>query len=98
MIYNKDEEFETFRQIYINNLNNKEFPWEPSYYYYTMHIGRIDIMSFQDFKDNLLAKNSTYATDEERWKYMSEPMYEELDKYYEPKVEFSKDNETFLVK
>lgn len=98
MEYNKDEEFDIFRQIYIHNLNNKIFPWEPAYYYYTMHIGRIDIMVFQDFKDNLIAQNSMYATDEERWINMSEPMYKELDKYYEPIAEFSEDNIPITVK
>tara|TARA_R110000772_G_scaffold94399_2_gene192262 strand:- start:223 stop:501 length:279 start_codon:yes stop_codon:yes gene_type:complete len=86
-------EFEFHRALYISNLTKGVFPWKAAYYYYCLHIDRIDIMSLAAFKESIQLE-SLQAEDKED---ISGPIYIALDKYYSPVMLMSKDNKLLKV-
>lgn len=79
----KNEEFERYRRIYLACLSTQQFPWEPAYYYYMQNIDRIDVLAFEDFRDELLTASSLYDNTKEAFNMVSAPIYETLDSYFD---------------
>ena len=96
-LFNKDNEFDDYRTLYINNLITGTFPYEAAYYYYTMHINRIDIMSLYEFKENLHKESAKYPDLDERFEKVSKPIYDYLDKYYEPNYVYNNDDAIIAI-
>lgn len=78
-------EYDIFRESYIRDLNNGLFPFEAAYYHYSETTTRIDVLTFQDFKEKLTAISQAQNTNEEKWQNVSAPIYEKLDELFKPK-------------
>lgn len=93
----KDDEFSYYRDLYIKCISTQKFPWEPAYYYYMQNIDRIDVMSIDDFQDELLTASSLYNDTQEAFKAVSQPIYATLDDYYEVQLLLAKDNKVIKL-
>lgn len=90
-----DGEYNIYRDIYIRNLNQGIFPWKPAYYYYQLHSAD-EVMSFAKFKEQIQLE-SMGLSDEDKFSKVSAPIYEQLDKYYNPVAVLSED-QTHVVR
>lgn len=50
----KQTEFDSFRLIYLENLNRSEYPILPAFYYYLNHTSNKDLLSQNDFQQMFL--------------------------------------------
>ena len=80
---NDDSSFDVYRAKYIKCLEQEIFPWEPAYYYYVSTVKRIDVFDFEQFKDDILEKNSLCSSIEESNQKYTYPMYIALDEFYQ---------------
>jgi len=90
------EDFDYYRSLYIKALNTKVFPWEAAYYYYTVHIDRIDIMSFDEFKDSVI-EESQGRNEQDSLLEISLPIYEAMDRFYSPVYLMTKEEELIKI-
>ena len=87
------DEYDLYRALYIDNLTKGVFPWKAAYYYYCLHIDRIDIMSFAEFKESIQLESMAAEDNSD----ISEPIYQALDNYYNPVMVINKDNKLIKV-
>lgn len=87
------DEYDFHRALYISNLTKGVFPWKAAYYYYCLHIDRIDIMSFHAFKETIQLESLQADVKDD----VSGPIYIALDQYYTPVMLMSKDNKLLKV-
>lgn len=90
----EEMDYDYNRALYIVNLQKGVFPWRAAYYYYTLHIDRIDIMSFAEFKETIQLESLSSENSEE---HISEPIYRALDNYYSPVFLMNKDNKLIKI-
>jgi len=88
------EDFDSYRELYIEALNTEKFPWRPAYYYYQLHSAEDEVMSFIEFKESVTMKSIAAEDD---FKEVSTPIYDALDSYYEPVAVFGKQNQVIRV-
>lgn len=88
----KDDEYDYYRELYIKAIGTQQFPWVPAYYYYMQNIDRIDVMSFVDFQEDILAMSSLCQDTETAFEQVTQPIYDTLDHYFGLNQLISKDN------
>ena len=88
------EDYDTYRTLYIKHLNEATFPWRPAYYYYCETTDDIDMMSFAKFKEHVQLES---LSAKDKLKDVSEPIYDALDKYFNPVLLMTKDSELIRV-
>lgn len=49
-----NNEYNDFRQIYLNNIVNREYPILPAYYFYTVNTSNKNVLSASEFQDLFL--------------------------------------------
>ncbi len=79
----RDSNYKTYQAQYNKNITGGTFPFACAYYFYTQNTQDIAMMDFDEFKVSLLEKSGTYRSEEESFKAISEPIYDQLDAYYE---------------
>lgn len=93
----KDSEYNYYRELYIEAISKQQFPWEPAYYYYMQNIDRIDVMSLEDFQEEMLTLSSVYDSTDAAFDNISAPIYETLDQYFNIAVLIKNDKAVKLV-
>lgn len=97
MYTTKDEEYNYYRELYISDMHRNRFPFEAAYYYYSQNINRIDMLTFEDFKDSLLSVSHACGGHMESFQTVSKPIYTVLDTYYNVTELLSQDNKLIML-
>lgn len=93
-----EKSFEEYRKSYINCLMKNKFPWEAAYHYYKEHCEDIVVMTYTEFIQSISNKAKEIdkvATNEKEssLELISLPIYDSLEKYYNPNYVVNNNNQ-----